>query len=85
MVQEACADLSTLEDYTDAKRLWGKFLDAYSKESYADIPSGAEQYIGWRLLDESLDRKDFEYAPTLYGWLSNNYTFNRSVGHEDIK
>ena len=75
MVKEAFTVESTPKDYADAKKLWNKFLQEYNKEEF-DLeipPSGPEQYIGWRLFSESLDREDYEYAQKVYMWLDKNY------------
>jgi len=87
MVKEACTVASNPEDYADAKRLWDKYFDEHNKEvaSERTAPAGVRQYTGWRLFQESVSRKDFEYASKLYEWLVDNYTWQRNTRHEAIK
>jgi len=87
MVKEACAVESNPEDYADAKKLWDKFLLEYDKEEFDEFtpPGGAEQYIGWRLFSESLDREDYEYAQKVYTWLDQNYSRFRDDKYPPIK
>jgi len=87
MVKEACAVESTPKDYADAKKLWDKFLLEYNKEEFDDEipPGGPEQYIGWRLFSESLDREDYKYAQKVFTWLDQNYPRFRSDSYPPIK